>query len=576
MGQIRLHVPEARRADGGQVRGRGDSAEPRRSGVLPTDVRPVHASDPERHRAGGVGGCGPDREEVGAGEGLLRAVPGAHRSGEGRALPHRRVQAPGHRQEARDRWRRIGFRRILRVGQEGSWIGSAHRACRVHAGRGAGGTVFQRVRVRAAQRSGGHADEPARGAELRELLPDQRHPRMRRRAQGRRRRHARRDVPRGRRGRPRGKAPGAPRPPRHGRRVRKGRSRIRHRPLQLGRHHPTNTQHLQRRRSMSNTALPLISVVVPVYNVKPYVAKCLDSILRQTYTNIEIIVVDDGSTDGSELICDDYSNKDPRITVIHQRNTGLAAARNTGIDAAHGEYLGFVDSDDFIEPFMYEKLLNAAQKNNCVLAVCGINYVFDNGTVIPKANIEPDRVFDFPDAITEMNTYRLFDMGAWSKLYKSELFDGIRFPVGKLSEDFFIMFKIFDRAQKVAFVSDACYNYYQRTNSITKSKKINHDFLEAAYKQMRYIDRNYPSLSVIGHTAYASAALTVYDSYLKNQVPCPEAFRKQCISIIQNQKQYIAQANYISKAKRIQFHLFLINATLYKVIFMTYKIRNKI
>jgi len=93
---------------------------------------------------------------------------------------------------------------------------------------------------------------------------------------------------------------------------------------------------------------------------------------------------------------------------------------------------------------------------------------------------------------------------------------------------------------------------------------------------MRYIDRNYPSLSVIGHTAYASAALTVYDSYLKNQVPCPEAFRKQCISIIQNQKQYIAQANYISKAKRIQFHLFLINATLYKVIFMTYKIRNKI
>ena len=511
-----------------------------------------------------------------SGEGFLHSVLGTHRTGKGRALPHRRVQAPGHRQEARDRWRRIGFRRILRVGQEGSWIGSAHRACRVHAGRGAGGTVFQRVRVRAAQRSGGHADEPARGAELRELLPDQRHPRMRRRAQGRRRRHARRDVPRGRRGRPRGKAPGAPRPPRHGRRVRKGRSRIRHRPLQLGRHHPTNTQHLQRRRSMSNTALPLISVVVPVYNVKPYVAKCLDSILRQTYTNIEIIVVDDGSTDGSELICDDYSNKDPRITVIHQRNTGLAAARNTGIDAAHGEYLGFVDSDDFIEPFMYEKLLNAAQKNNCVLAVCGINYVFDNGTVIPKANIEPDQVFDFPDAITEMNTYRLFDMGAWSKLYKSELFDGIRFPVGKLSEDFFIMFKIFDRAQKVAFVSDACYNYYQRTNSITKSKKINHDFLEAAYKQMRYIDRNYPSLSVIGHTAYASAALTVYDSYLKNQVPCPEAFRKQCISIIQNQKQYIAQANYISKAKRIQFHLFLINATLYKVIFMTYKIRNKI
>ena len=111
---------------------------------------------------------------------------------------------------------------------------------------------------------------------------------------------------------------------------------------------------------MSNTALPLISVIVPVYNVKPYIAKCLDSIMRQTYTNIEIIVVDHGSTDGSEHICDEYANKDQRIIVIHQKNGGLAAARNTGIDAAHGEYLGFVDSDDFIEPFMYEKLLTAA------------------------------------------------------------------------------------------------------------------------------------------------------------------------------------------------------------------------
>ncbi|MBS5402038.1 MAG: glycosyltransferase [Bifidobacterium sp.] len=327
---------------------------------------------------------------------------------------------------------------------------------------------------------------------------------------------------------------------------------------------------------MSNTALPLISVIVPVYNVKPYIAKCLDSIMRQTYTNIEIIVVDDGSTDGSEHICDEYANKDQRIIVIHQKNGGLAAARNTGIDAAHGEYLGFVDSDDFIEPFMYEKLLNAAQQNSCTLAVCGINYVFDDGKVIPKANIEPNQVFDFPRAITEMNTYRLFDMGAWSKLYKSNLFDDIRFPIGKLSEDFFIMFKIFDRAQKVAFVSDACYNYYQRTNSITKSKRINTDFLDAAYSQMKYLDKKYPNLTIVGHVSYASSALTVYDFYLKNHVNCPKDTMNNIKSIIDENYQYIKVCSYISKTKRAQFYMFKHVPHIYRIIFKLYRLAKRV
>lgn len=161
---------------------------------------------------------------------------------------------------------------------------------------------------------------------------------------------------------------------------------------------------------------PLISIVVPVYNVKQFLTKCLNSIISQTYSNLEIIVVDDGSTDGSATICDDYAKKDKRISVIHKENGGLASARNAGIDVAKGTYIGFVDSDDYIEPYMYEKLLQAILKYSCNIAVCGINYVFDDGEVIAKANIEPEQFFEFPRAIEEMNTFRLFDMGAWSKL----------------------------------------------------------------------------------------------------------------------------------------------------------------
>ena len=224
---------------------------------------------------------------------------------------------------------------------------------------------------------------------------------------------------------------------------------------------------------------PLISIIVPIYNVEKYLSKCIESILEQTYTNFELILVNDGSPDKCGRICNEYAKKDSRIKVIHKKNGGLSSARNIGIDVAKGEYLGFVDSDDYIEPYMYEYLLKAALDNECSLSVCNINYVFEDGKILNKVTNASDEVLNFVEAITEMNTYKKFDMGAWSKLYKKDLFKNIRFPEGKLSEDFYIMYKIFDRAQKVAYVSTPCYNYLQRANSITKNKNINHDFAYA-------------------------------------------------------------------------------------------------
>lgn len=316
---------------------------------------------------------------------------------------------------------------------------------------------------------------------------------------------------------------------------------------------------------------PIISIIVPIYNVEEYLPKCIDSILNQTYKELEVILVDDGSPDSCGKICDRYAKKDERVKVIHQKNGGLSAARNSGLDCANGEYIGFVDSDDYIEPEMYEKLLEAIIKNKCAMSICNVNYVFEDGKIIPKNLKAKDEVFEFADAIREMNTYEKFDMGVWSKLFKKELFESIRFPVGKLSEDFYIMYRIFDRAQKVSYISETLYNYLQRTSSLTRNKKINHDFYKAAHDQMVYLDQKYPELSVVGHVSYVSAILTVYDYYLKNKVKCPKNFIKNSRKTIRKNMSYVKKAEYLSKEKRLQIGLFIFNIKLYNVAFKLFK-----
>lgn len=322
--------------------------------------------------------------------------------------------------------------------------------------------------------------------------------------------------------------------------------------------------------------IPLISVVVPIYNVEKYLEKCVKSIENQTYKNIEIILVDDGSPDDCGKICDLLSEQDSRIRVIHKKNGGLSSARNAGIDVAQGEYIGFVDSDDTIEPFMYEKLYTSLANNNHLLSVCAVNYVYEDGTIRTKSNLDNDRYFEFYDAMVEMNTHRIFDMGAWSKLYRRSLFENLRFPEGKLSEDYYIMYKIFERAQGISYVSIPCYNYLQRQNSITKSSKINHDHEYAAKQQMEYLVKKYPNMKVLAHTSYASAALTVYDSYIKNGVKCSNKDLKHFKSVIKENKEFINQADYLSKSKKIQFTLFELNSMLYNIVFKYYRKLKKV
>ena len=321
----------------------------------------------------------------------------------------------------------------------------------------------------------------------------------------------------------------------------------------------------------SNEGIPLISIVVPIYKVEKYLEKCVKSITSQTYRNIEIILVDDGSPDNCGEMADNLAEMDSRIIVIHKMNGGLSSARNAGIDVARGEYIGFVDSDDTIEPFMYEKLHSILQKENTKLSVCAVNYVYEDGKVLRKRKMGKNVTFDFCQAIIEMNAHRYFDMGAWSKLYHRSLFENIRFPVGKLSEDYYIMYKLFDKAQRISYLDVPCYNYLQRKNSITRSDKINHDHEYAAYEQMCYLDKKYPDMKVVAHTAYASAALTVYDFYLKNRVKCSLEKLNHFQEVVEENKEYIEKANYLTKSKKIQFALFLKNPALYNIVFKTYR-----
>ena len=216
-----------------------------------------------------------------------------------------------------------------------------------------------------------------------------------------------------------------------------------------------------------------ISVIIPVYKVEDYLDRCVQSVLAQTYEDIEVILVDDGSPDGGGAKCDDYAARDSRVKVIHRENGGLSAARNTGLDAAAGEYILFVDGDDYIAPDMAEKLLAALEDTGADMALCDIKCVDDGGTVVRELPPFEAGVFG-PEEIYRRMTFDDWAMRyvtAWNRLYRRALFDGLRFEEGKLHEDEFLAHRLYDRCEKVAAVSDELYYYVQRGGSIMSAPK---------------------------------------------------------------------------------------------------------
>ena len=203
---------------------------------------------------------------------------------------------------------------------------------------------------------------------------------------------------------------------------------------------------------------PLISIVVPVYKVEKFLEKCIDSIINQTYKNLEIILVDDGSPDNCGKICDEYAKKDKRIKVIHQQNGGLSAARNTGITKATGKYISFIDSDDYIEKDYIELLYTTIKQSKADIAIGSHTVIYDTGTKLQKATGEKSILK--PKEVLERILYdNNIDYSAWAKLYKIELFTNIKYPEGRLFEDAATTYKLIDISKKIAVNSKSIYNY---------------------------------------------------------------------------------------------------------------------
>lgn len=215
----------------------------------------------------------------------------------------------------------------------------------------------------------------------------------------------------------------------------------------------------------------LISVIVPVYRVEEYLEKCVDSILSQTYSNLELILVDDGSPDRSGEICDAYAKRDCRVRVIHKENGGLSSARNAGLDAARGDFVAFVDSDDWIVPDTYEAMMAAAEKYQ-VRLVCAGRY--DVVGSIQEIGLCPEREEVISGQLLAGRIFRWdhVDSAAVDKLYGRELFEGIRYPVGKLSEDVPVTWRIAVRAGRAALIPKPVYCYFHRPNSITTTVSV--------------------------------------------------------------------------------------------------------
>ncbi|MBR2708884.1 glycosyltransferase family 2 protein [Candidatus Saccharibacteria bacterium] len=206
---------------------------------------------------------------------------------------------------------------------------------------------------------------------------------------------------------------------------------------------------------------PLVSIIVPVYNVGEYVLKCLESLTNQSYERIEIIAVDDGSTDGSGETCDEFAKKDKRIKVFHKKNGGLSSARNFGIKKAKGDYICLVDSDDYVKKDFVKKLVNAAKKCDADIVVCGFN------NEVPEAQ----KITGEDAAIRLLLEQNNMEVIAWNKMYKRVLFDDVLYPEGRNYEDTLTTYKLLSKADIVAYVGESLYVYVERGGSITNKDK---------------------------------------------------------------------------------------------------------
>lgn len=308
-----------------------------------------------------------------------------------------------------------------------------------------------------------------------------------------------------------------------------------------------------------------ITVIVPVYNVEKYLEKCVKSILNQTYTDLEIILVNDGSTDKSGMICEDLSKIDNRIKVFHKENGGLSDARNYGVSKATSEYVGFIDSDDYIDEDMYEVLYRNLIENDADLSMCALYDVFPAKKV---AQVEkPEKyIMNSEEAINMVMQAKILSVTAVNKLYKKSLFENLKFEVGKIAEDAFLMVKLIDKCDKIVATNLKKYYYIHRENSIT-TQKFSEKFLNVieAYEQnYSIISEKYPNIIDVAEMRLCWAYFYVLDKLLIAENYEDDILEYKLINYLKKNKKTILFSKWFSKGRKIAFIMLCVNKNLYR------------
>ena len=328
--------------------------------------------------------------------------------------------------------------------------------------------------------------------------------------------------------------------------------------------------------------MPKVSIIIPVFNVENYLERCLKSVICQSFKDIEIIIINDGSTDKSLEICKKFAELDKRIILINQENSGVSAARNAGINISTGKYISFVDSDDFIEHDMIEFLLNNLEKNNADIATCGLYdcYIKNNNKIKRICNKNKNKfgIIDSHEALKEIFINGKVSFFIYDKLYKKKIFDNLRFCENIIYEDAEIMPKIITRASKIFYNFSPKYYYLRHENSITSSKfkKQDLDIIKISKKNLEFIKKNYNYASKQAEFRFLWSYLALIDKIIWSNLNLENSKEfKNILKFVKKNKFSIINNKYFTLKRKLIFILLIININIYKKIIIFFHKRGK-
>ncbi|MBR5621369.1 glycosyltransferase [Candidatus Saccharibacteria bacterium] len=324
---------------------------------------------------------------------------------------------------------------------------------------------------------------------------------------------------------------------------------------------------------------PLISIIVPVYNVHEYLSACFDSLQKQSYPKLEFIIIDDGSTDGSGVSCDEFAKREPRAKVIHQANKGLSVSRNIGLGLATGEYVTFVDSDDYLAPDCISYLFSLVNKHGVPLSICSLTELTLNGHQINYGADYQEKLMSTEEALSRMLREEGFNVSAYAKLYHRALWQGITFPENILHEDLGTTYKLIEKCQKVAYGPEPKYIYRKRKNSIS-SQEFNekkYSIITLTDEMCDSLEANFPYLlnTVNLRRMHARFSVLRQMAVSKNLTATQKAKEQEIVSYLKEHKTFVTKNPYASLRDKIAIYTLLLGKSLFKISWQIYSALRK-